>query len=130
MKKLIISGNLGKDSKLHPGEESKRSYLTFSVAVRDWDSKKKEEVTDWIECTLFGERAEKAQQWLVKGVKVIVEGKLQIPNIWKDDNGNSRCNSKMIVSEYELCGSKKEKESEEKPAAAAPAAPFNDDVPF
>lgn len=130
MKKLIIAGNIGKDSKIHAGDEAKRSYLTFSVAVRDWDSKKKEEVTDWIECTLFGERAEKAQPWLVKGTKVVVEGKLQIPNVWTDDSGKPRCNSRMIVSDFELCG-KKEADPVESPKPDVPAKKeLDDDIPF
>ena len=67
MNKWIIAGVIG-----HDFDEIDRGLKT-SVAVKDGDKN-----TLWVRVFLFGKNAENAKQWLKKGSKVLVEGKMSL----------------------------------------------------
>jgi single-strand DNA-binding protein len=80
--KLIIIGNLGKDPEQRFTAQGD-PVTSFSVATsRKWGDK--DEVT-WWRVTVFGKQADSCYQFLKKGSKVLVEGRMQ-----PDDNGNPR----------------------------------------
>lgn len=66
-----ILGNLGADAELKEHEGT--AYLSFNVASNNY--RNKDEVT-WIRCALWGSRAEKLQEYLTKGTRVLVTGLL------------------------------------------------------
>ena len=129
MKKIILSGVLGQDSKFTANENPKHSVLRFSVGCRDWDRKTKTNMTDWIDCTLFGDRASKDQTILLKGTHVVVCGNLQKPEVWTDQKGVQRCNSKVIVDSWEFSGPKATDAPAPAPAPAATTA-AEEEPPF
>ncbi|AUI65762.1 MULTISPECIES: single-stranded DNA-binding protein [Glaesserella] len=90
--KVIIVGNLGADPDMRtmPNGEA---VATLSVATSEsWNDKmtgERREVTEWHRIVFFRRQAEVAGQYLRKGSKVYVEGKLKTRK-WQDQNGQER----------------------------------------
>lgn len=101
--RVMISGNLTKDSELLLRQNG-GGVLTFSMAVND--RRKNAQTGEWedfpnyVNCVLFGKRAEKLQVYLAKGAKVAVEGKLRWSQ-WERD-GQKRSKIEVIADEVEF----------------------------
>lgn len=75
MQSITITGGLGRDSELKQTQAG-QSILSFSVgSSQGYGDKKK---TNWFRCTVWGDRGAKIAQYLLKGVKVTVQGELTI----------------------------------------------------
>ena len=98
--RVMISGNLTRDAELR-STQSGMSMLGMGVAVNDRRKNQKTgEWEDWpnfVDCTMFGTRAEKLQPYLTKGTKVSIEGKLRYSS-WERD-GQRRSKLEVIVDE-------------------------------
>ncbi len=100
--KAIISGNIGQDPEIRQ-TQSGTAILSFSVAVNErvkdadgnWSDR-----ANWVRCTLFGKRAESIANYLTKGTKVAIEGKLRWSQ-WETD-GQKRSKVEVIVDEIEF----------------------------
>ena len=98
-----ISGNLTRDSELRRTQGG-TAILGFSVAVND--RRKNQQTGEWedcpnfIDCTMFGTRAEKLAGMLTKGTKVCILGKLRYMS-WEKD-GQKRSKIEVIVDDIEL----------------------------
>jgi single-strand DNA-binding protein len=96
--KVLISGNLTRDAELRQTQGG-MAILSFGVAVND--RRKNNQTGEWedyanfVDCTMFGSRAEKLSQYLTKGLKVAIEGKLHWSS-WEDRNGGGK-RSKLDV---------------------------------
>ena len=101
--RVCISGNLTRDAELK-ATASGMPVLSLSVAVND--RRKNPQTGDWedypnfVDCTMFGTRAEKLAQYLTKGTKVTVEGKLHYSS-WERD-GQRRSKLDVTVDEIEF----------------------------
>lgn len=101
--KVVISGNLTRDPEVRQ-TASGMPVLSFGIAVND--SRKNAQTGEWenyanfIDCTWFGTRAEKCAQYMYKGQKVAIEGKLRWSQ-W-EKNGDKRSKLEVIVEEIEL----------------------------
>jgi single-strand DNA-binding protein len=69
-----VSGRLGRDGEIREAGGGK--LVSFSVASNSW--RKGEEIVTWIDCALWGPRAEKLAPLLRKGVAVVVRGALDL----------------------------------------------------
>lgn len=148
--KVILTGNLTRDPELR-ATPSGTSVLEFSIAVNDRrknpSSGEWEDVPNYIDCNLFGTRAQGLSKYLHKGSKVGVDGKLRWSQ-W-ERNGQKRSKVDVIVDNIELLtprgsgagGSYQDTAPSAAPAAASmpsadqiPAAPeitvYDDDIPF
>lgn len=99
--KVIIVGNLGQDVETKYTPDG-RAIANISVATSDnWTDKSGErhEKTEWHRIAIFGKLAEIAGQYLHKGSKVYVEGKLQTDK-WTDKEGTERYTTRIIVSGF------------------------------
>ena len=98
-----ISGNIGRDPELRQTQGGTQ-VLTFSLAVsdrkRNQQSGEWEDVTNWIPCAVFGNRADALAKLLHKGMKVAIEGKLRWSQ-WEKD-GQKRSKIEVIVDEVEF----------------------------
>lgn len=134
--KVIILGNLGKDP------ESKHtangtSVSNFSVATSEtWKDKstgERKEATEWHRVVAFGRTAEVVNEYLTKGSKVFVEGKIQTRK-WQDKEGNDRYTTEILANNIKMIGGKSESGSQQAqpPQQAPQQAPdfLDDDVPF
>lgn len=141
--KVIITGNLTRDPELR-ATPSGTSVLSFSVAVNDRrknpSSGEWEDVPNYIDCNMFGTRAEGLAKYLSKGSKVGVDGKLRWSQ-WEKD-GQKRSKVDVIVDNIELLSPRNNNGgSYQAPFASSastadqiPAAPeitvYDDDIPF
>ncbi len=101
--KVILTGNLTRDPELR-ATPSGTSVLSFSIAVNDRrknpSSGEWEDVPNYIDCNMFGTRAEGLAKYLSKGSKVGVDGKLRWSQ-WEKD-GQKRSKVDVIVDNIEL----------------------------
>lgn len=140
--RVIISGNLTRDPELR-STASGLPVLGFGVAVND--RRKNQQTGDWedypnfIDCTMFGARAESLSRFLSKGTKVSIEGKLRWSQ-WERE-GQKRSKIEVIVDELEFMSSRNDSASASSGnyAPAAPAAApvvdasssvYDEDIPF
>ena len=109
--RVIISGNLTRDPELR-STASGLPVLGFGVAVND--RRKNQQTGEWedypnfVDCTMFGTRAESIQQFLHKGSKVAIEGKLRWSQ-WDDrQTGQKRSKLEVVVEELEFMDSRQQ----------------------
>ena len=101
--RVNISGNLTRDPELR-ATAGGMQVLNFGVAVND--RRKNPQTGDWedypnfVDCTMFGTRAEAVSRYLSKGTKVAIEGKLRYSS-WERD-GQRRSKLEVIVDEIEF----------------------------
>ena len=100
---VTISGNLTRDPELRQTQGG-TSVLQMGVAVNDrrknpttgeW-----EDVANFIDAVMFGTRAERVAQYLAKGTKVAIEGRLRY-RAWEQD-GQRRSKLEVVVDEIEF----------------------------
>ncbi len=117
--RVVISGNLTRDPDLR-STASGMPVLGFGVAVND--RRKNQQTGEWedypnfIDCTMFGARAQSVSRFLNKGMKVAIEGKLRWSQ-WERD-GQKRSKIEVIVDEIEFMTSRNQNSA---PAVSAPA---------
>ena len=100
--KVILVGNLGAKPEIKYASNG-NAISNLSVATSEsWTDKstgQKQDRTEWHRVSLFGKVAEIAGQYLDKGSKVYVEGKLQTRK-WQDQNGQDRYTTEVVVSGF------------------------------
>ncbi len=100
--KVILVGNLGAKPEVKYSSTG-NAMANLSVATSEsWTDKntgQKQEKTEWHRVSLFGKLAEIAGQYLDKGSKVYVEGKLQTRK-WQDQSGADRYTTEVVVSGF------------------------------
>ena len=101
--RVVISGNLTRDPEMR-ATTSGMQVLSFGVAVNDRRRNPQtgewEDYPNFVDCTMFGTRAEAVSRYLSKGSKVAIEGKLRYSS-WERD-GQRRSKLEVIVDEIEL----------------------------
>lgn len=101
--RVTISGNLTRDPELR-ATAGGTQVLSFGVAVNDRrrnpQSGEWEDYPNFVDCTMFGTRAEAVSRYLSKGSKVAIEGKLRYSS-WERD-GQRRSKLEVIVDEIEF----------------------------
>jgi len=104
--KVILLGNLGKDPELKstPGGMAIATFsLATSSSVKDKDGNWQEK-TEWHNVKAFQRTAEIAAQYLKKGNKVYIEGRLHTDS-WDDkETGQKKYKTEIIVNELVLIG--------------------------
>lgn len=129
--RVAISGNLTRDPELRQTAGG-MAILGFGVAVND--RRKNQQTGEWedypnfIDCSMFGTRAQSVSRFLSKGSKVAIEGKLRWSQ-WERD-GQKRSKVEVIVDEIEFMSRQQgQLGSMSAPQQAAPSI-YDDDVPF
>ena len=101
--RVNISGNLTRDPELRQTQGG-MAILSLGVAVNDRRKNAQtgewEDVPNFVDCVVFGTRAEKLAQFLAKGTKVAIEGKLRYSQ-WERD-GQKRSKLEVAVDEIEF----------------------------
>ena len=136
--RVAISGNLTRDAELRT-TQSGMSILDFGVAVND--RRKNQQTGEWedcpnfVDCTVFGTRAEKLQPYLTKGTKVAIEGKLRYSS-WERD-GQRRSKLEVVVDELEFMSSRQQDAPQQyapqgyqQQAYAPQQDAYDEDIPF
>ncbi len=109
LNKAMIIGNLGKDPELKYMPNGK-AVASFSIATsqrwKDNDGNQQEK-TEWHNITAFEKLAEIVGEYVKKGSKVYIEGRLQTDQ-WEKD-GVKHYSTKIIASQMVMLGGKTEK---------------------
>jgi len=95
--KVILVGNLGADPELRY-TQSGTAVATLSVATnRRWKDKdgNQQDETEWHRVVVWAQSAEFCGNYLSKGMKVYVEGRLQTRK-WQDQSGNDKYTTEII----------------------------------
>ena len=149
--KVILIGNLGNDPDVRytaGGSPIANVSLATSESWRDKETGDQQERTEWHRVVFFGRLAEIVSEYLRKGSKVYVEGRLQTRK-WQDRDGNDRYTTEIVANDMQMLdsrgGAAEDRAGPPAPArkqseAAAPARQDNtsgnggefvdDDIPF
>lgn len=110
MNRVEITGNLTRDPELKLTTKG-NTILSFSVAVNERQrnaSGEWEDYPNYVDCVMFGNRAETVSRFLAKGSKVVVEGRLH-QSRW-DKDGQRRSKLEVYVDNVEWMSPKKQAE--------------------
>ena len=139
-----LVGNLGRDPEVRSfqnGGKVCNLNVACSERWKDKNSGEMKEKTEWITVAVFAEHAVRyAEQYLRKGSKVYVEGKIETRK-WQDQNGLDRYSTEVTVRPYggELQGldprqGDSRQQSGNQPQGGGyggnPASDIDDEVPF
>lgn len=102
--RVNITGNLTRDPELR-ATAGGTQMLTFGVAVNDRRKNPQtgswEDVPNFVDCIVFGSRAEAVSRFISKGSKVAIEGKLRFSS-WETKDGDRRSKLEVIVDEIDF----------------------------
>lgn len=141
--KAIISGNLTRDPELRQ-TQSGTSVLSMAVAVSErvkrgdqWEDR-----PSYVDVTVWGARAEALAKFLRKGLRVAVSGRLR-QDRWQDkQTGENRSRLGIVADEVDVMTPRDRGQERQAPARqqvartpyaappAAPADPYDEDIPF
>lgn len=140
--KVILIGNLGSDPEIRHtqgGNAVANLSLATSESWRDKTTGETRENTEWHRVVMFGRLGEIAGEYLKKGSKVYIEGRLQTRK-WQDKDGNDRYTTEIIGNEMQMLdargGSGGFDDGASTSSAMMDSAPQNvgggleDDIPF
>jgi single-strand DNA-binding protein len=100
LNKVMLIGNLGRDPEMRYTPSGK-PVTSFSLAAsRNWVSAdgERHDETEWFNVVAWGNLAEICNQYLSKGQKVYVEGRLQTRS-WEDENGQKHFRTEVVANE-------------------------------
>jgi single-strand DNA-binding protein len=130
--KVMVTGNLTRDPEMR-STNSDTPVMNFGIAVNDRRRNQQtgewEEYPNFIDCTMFGTRAEAISQYLAKGSKVAIEGKIHFEQWERDGKKNSKIS--IIVTEIEFMSHRdKAEKPDQQPAVQATGSAYDEDIPF
>ena len=134
--KVMLIGNLGSDPELR-FTPSGVQVANFSLATTEsWTDKsgERQERAEWHRIVLWRRLAEVAGQYLKKGSKIYIEGKLQTRS-WEDQSGQKRYTTEVVANSMEMLDGGQAAVAEVDMAysareGAVAGAPSDDGLPF
>ncbi len=140
--KVILIGNLGNDPEVRympSGGAVTNLRIATTDTWRDKQSGERQEQTEWHQVVFFGKLAEIAGEYLKKGSRVYVEGRLRTRK-WQDKSGNDRYTTEIVVNDMQMLdsrGGSASFDNERGSSASSQASSgdsglsdFDDDIPF
>lgn len=104
--KVILLGNLGRDPEVR-STPSGQSVANFTLATsRKWKDRdgNRQEQTEWHQIVVWGRQAEVAGQYLNKGKRIYLEGRIQTRS-WDDQqSGEKRYRTEIICENFQMLG--------------------------
>jgi len=138
---IIIAGNLGRDPEMRYTPTG-QPVTNFSVAVNDNytnSNGEKVERTIWFRVSTWGKQAEICSQYLKKGRKVLVEGRLTPdvstggPRIWTRQDGSPATSFEVNANTVRFLSSRGDQESggpSDDLGVSSAGATADEDIPF
>lgn len=148
--KVILVGNLGRDPETRftpEGMAVTNLALATSESWKDKQSGEQQERTEWHRVVMYGRLAEIASEYLKKGAKVYIEGKLRTSK-WQDKaTGVDKYSTDIVAGEMQMLdgkgssaggssynapssSSQSSSRSQSMPEGAGMNDSFDDDIPF
>lgn len=110
MNQVILIGRLTKDPEIRRTPDGK-AVGNYTLAV-DRKYAKADQKTDFIRCVVWEKKAEFAEQYLHKGIKIAVAGRIQTGE-YKNQKGEKVYTTDVVVEDQEFCERKTEERNEE-----------------
>ena len=137
--RVNVSGNLTRDPELR-ATQGGTSVLRIGLAVNDRARNQQtgewEDRANFVDCVVFGKRAEALAGMLAKGQRVAIDGRLRYSS-WEAQDGSRRSKLEVVVEEIEFMSPRQGGGRQAAPAAAAPATSaagagdlYDEDIPF
>lgn len=138
--KVMLVGNITSEPELR-STKSGSCVLTFGLAVNE--RRKNNQTGEWedapvfVSCAMFGNRADKVSQYIGKGAKVAIDGKLRYSS-WEKD-GQKRSKLDVVIDEIEFMSQKQggyskyddhHSQARQEQAEYVQATYYDDDCPF
>ena len=101
---VVISGNITREPELR---QTPSGYMILNIGVAVNDRRKNQQTGEWedhanfVDCVVFGNRAESLSKILHKGSKVTIDGKLRYSS-WDDKDGHKRSKLEVIADDVDL----------------------------
>ena len=146
--KVILIGNLGKDPEVRyspNGGAIANVTIATSESWKDKNTGEQQEKTEWHRVVFFNRLAEIVGEYLKKGSKIYVEGRLQTRK-WQDQQGQDRYTTEIVAGEMQMLdsrgggsanfnqdsasGGNQYNQTAPQAPSMAPAGDFDDDIPF
>ncbi|UEC23799.1 single-stranded DNA-binding protein [Pasteurella canis] len=125
--KVIIVGNLGNDPDIRTmpnGDLVANISVATSEAWNDKQTGERREVTEWHRIVFYRRQAEICGQYLKKGSKVYVEGRLRTRK-WQDQNGQDRYTTEIQGDVLQMLDSRQDSQAQANAQANAQALQNN-----
>lgn len=122
--KVILIGNLGGDPEVRY-TPSGAAVVNVNLATNEsWTDRsgERQERTEWHRLVLWSKLAEIAGQYLRKGSKVFVEGRLQTRS-WDDQGGQKRYTTEVVVNDLQMLDGRGEGGDAGAPGGPPPGGP-------
>ena len=123
MLKASVIGNVGNDPELRyspSGAPSLRVNVASNFRARtpegEWEDR-----TEWVRVIIFGQRAESLAQYLKKGMRVFVDGRLEA-RPWTDRENRVRAGLEIVASDIEFTSTRQADNEEPRGGGALPGA--------
>ena len=130
MNRVTLIGNLGQDPEFRytlSGTALAKFSLATSRKFTDRDGQKQEK-TEWHRIVVWRKLAEVCGQYLTKGEKVMIEGRIEYGSYERD--GVKHYTTDIIAENMEMLGSRGYSEPREAREPSSPSAVVEDDIPF
>lgn len=128
--KVIILGHMTKDPDL-AYLPSQTAVIEFTLATnRKYKNADGQECDDtcFIDCRMYGKRAEVISKYCKKGTPLMVEGRLQLDR-WEAQDGSKRSKHRIMASDFTFVGGGQETKQEPSQSSYVPQSD-HDDMPF
>lgn len=139
--KVIIIGNLGQDPEVRfmpNGNAVANITVATSESWKDKNTGEQKSITEWHRVVFFKRIAEVVGEYLKKGSKIYIEGKLKTRK-WQDKNGKDCWTTEIVANEMQMLDGQSNQgvpqphagQNQTSQAAPAPSNDdFDDDIPF
>jgi len=110
--RVILMGNMTRDPQL-TYTPSQTAVVDFGLAInRKWKSQggEEKEETCFVDCRMFGKRAEVINQYCKKGNPLLVEGRLTYDQ-WEAQDGSKRSKHRVTIENFQFIGGKQEEQT-------------------
>jgi len=144
LNRATLIGNLGREPEMKYTKDGKaiaNLAIATSESWTDKNTQQKVEKTEWHRVSIFGKLAETAGQYLHKGSKVYIEGKIKTRK-WENKDGVTQYTTEIVLSGFDSVlkmldkvGAQAPTHTPTVPVVTTPIAPvaqeeFDDDIPF
>lgn len=124
MNRVILSGRVGKDPELRKAQNNSVLDFTMATSERYLDRLgDKQERTEWHKIVIWGKRADALNQYIKKGMLIVVTGKLKT-DTWEKD-GVKKSRTYIVANDIEFYNT--QKAGQKKPVESNDEPPFSDE---
>lgn len=129
--KVILVGNLGRDPEVRAMQNGgKVCNLSVATSERWKKDGQQQERTEWHRVVIFDDRlVGVAEQYLAKGSKIYLEGKLQTRK-WTDQQGNERYSTEVVVPKFGGVLQMLDSRGDAAEPTQTPPNDLDDEIPF